>query len=763
MIDGVSIPLSILPDGTLADKNNDRLPDEVARLLNEGTLLYDNTALLIGVTDMYGDSDDWDGDGLKNGEEIESAVSLTGNLKILIHSNPLIADSDGDGVNDYREVKELGTSPMRTNRTPVAAKNSLMSNGKYSYEISKQAWENDVALFLDWNKQEKAKQLLINYLYDYAPQDTAVNAEAISRLQEYEDCINYVVLVSNLMKIGKNAVDLYGNVSDLSKTRNITIYTDGKDLKKDMLDAINKKDFDAAKDAWSAMDLSSKVEQISIDLENDDLFKSVKDAANLSSAAAKAVKLYRSSKTAYDMSFVNSYTVYYNAAKGSALKTAKTTLSVAIDVLDYVESYNQIQSTYGKIKANMEAYQRYYDMLIYIKLNAQDAFVRNAAGDLANMVLDTEGEYMKQVSAACAKEQQWATLNVALDLTNKNPYVAIFQTFITLVPITGVNEMVDSTITCRTMKAVSDACAAEISCLVKDEGADSFSYLPSKSSAVYDNLVQLAQSRIMGEYYLYEYCAEDSSMASKINQFIGAVTGGNSSPEKYREIGKKKIKGIYDDANKLNLKLSPNLPYYSDFYKALYKDEGGESTDNVEEGHWHDDPTNSSSEVIGVENPSSNDQGVIEDRIPYTTIVRIPEEEFDLIPVTADMVENVNILIEQMIKVADDSGLKYHYPGSIVNGEMYIGDFETPNDDTTFYAGTIIVDSPKGLVAFRAQGQVFPEEHAYKYGYLTAPVEEIELEYDEFGSVMSCGYPSFWTIPVDGINEIQNTLSNLRK
>ena len=56
------------------------------------------------VPDTSKDLADWDGDGLLNGEEIY-VTTVNGITHVVMKSDPLLPDTDGDGYSDYEEVK----------------------------------------------------------------------------------------------------------------------------------------------------------------------------------------------------------------------------------------------------------------------------------------------------------------------------------------------------------------------------------------------------------------------------------------------------------------------------------------------------------------------------------------------------------------------------------------------------------------------------------------------------------------------------------
>lgn len=96
-----------VPSGTntRADKNDDGIPDYYSMLFREGRITSSTGVKLFAGIDFDSNAD-YDGDGLKNGEEIQIVETLLPRGKTYvckIISNPLSADSDKDGFEDCND------------------------------------------------------------------------------------------------------------------------------------------------------------------------------------------------------------------------------------------------------------------------------------------------------------------------------------------------------------------------------------------------------------------------------------------------------------------------------------------------------------------------------------------------------------------------------------------------------------------------------------------------------------------------------------
>ena len=98
------------------DSNNDGISDYHTMKMCEGKLrVGTGISVFEGIPyEKIQKNDDYDGDGLKNGEEIEIRKYMTC-TSIKMISDPTTSVSDMDVYNDYEEVKNYGTNPMEKN------------------------------------------------------------------------------------------------------------------------------------------------------------------------------------------------------------------------------------------------------------------------------------------------------------------------------------------------------------------------------------------------------------------------------------------------------------------------------------------------------------------------------------------------------------------------------------------------------------------------------------------------------------------------
>ncbi len=115
------------------DSNHDGISDYLTKLMCDGKILTTKGTLLFGGYSYEEVQDieyDFDGDGLLNGEEIEIVDNDDG-IYAIVHSYPYDEDSDNDGLNDYQETKEIGTSPLKPNSYLDAYSIEFMTDNRH--------------------------------------------------------------------------------------------------------------------------------------------------------------------------------------------------------------------------------------------------------------------------------------------------------------------------------------------------------------------------------------------------------------------------------------------------------------------------------------------------------------------------------------------------------------------------------------------------------------------------------------------------------
>jgi uncharacterized repeat protein (TIGR02543 family) len=580
------------------DSNHDGISDYYTKLLDEGKLLISTGSCdLVGVLEMYGeDCADWDGDGLLNGEEIE--IVVTGNrVSVKVNSHPLLVDSDGDGYSDLEEVQN-GTPPMKYTSNAYSALEALEDDSRYVYidVANDRGIRAGFVAFFDWQKTDEAKSQLINYFYDYASEDTiAQNQENISKLKARETYLKYAQSLASLAKTAKNICTIADDVSEMVEDMNDsgtakdfvdelkdkTIKLKGTSAqvgtsRKRILEALNTNqltDDEALKTGLSVLDaMRSEIEDF------DDLFQKYDVAsftndltttwAKTTSIISTAVKTF---KTYYDdikymklnTGFKAISNGYQDFLKKNGTISTGTYVTAVLDGVDGGLEVWENCNTYGKMKANRDAYIAYIDLMYYVAENATEKYDRTAAYDIAQIIEDeTWDMYEKQLMLANTKTVVLTSINIVIDITEKVcPYVKVAKTVLDIaklaISVTGLSNSAKLYVSCRTMQSVSDGCVSIVNSSTERNG-EFFSY-DASDAYVYSYMVQLAQSRLVGENL-----TRDRMLKGDLGAILSrweTKTGKDDLNEIFRTLSA----AIYNYADRLDLVLSSSLPYYSDF------------------------------------------------------------------------------------------------------------------------------------------------------------------------------------------------------
>ncbi len=550
------------------DSNNDGISDYYTNLINSGDLrLSTGSSELAGVTDMFGeDSDDWDGDGLKNGEEI-SVVTNNGKTYLRMKSDPLYVDTDMDGYTDYEEIKEMSTSPTKYTQYDGSAYDTLLENSYYTYiEYSEDgSIAASVKNFFDWQKTDESKELLINFFYDYASEETiSENADAIAKLELKEKVVS---ILDEIVSIVTTTNTIIGDLSEVG-TDSSEISDELKkinDNRKVLIEAYNDDNTDAIKDANDKLGLAVKgtnlVSKLPASIEGfSDVEEKVAAVTSALSAASKCFDVQIISVGDSLTKFATNYKIFMGT-KTSLGITNGTVISIVSDVSESAIDIAETCNTYGKLQANTEAFEANIDMLVYVYQYADEDYIRSAAGDVAEIVLDSSWDsYYSQLNASVGKEIALLTFNVALDIASDvNPYVKIANTIYKAIKatlsVTGISETSKYMLKTEVMRSVSNSCVDYLSLYVSDDGSW-ISYYSSRYDAVQRYLVQLAQCRIVGE----DFMETALTQGNIINWTSHLITW--TSKKEIKENYENWISSIYANARTLNLTLSTNLPQY---------------------------------------------------------------------------------------------------------------------------------------------------------------------------------------------------------
>ena len=213
------------------DTNKDGIPDYYNDLIKKGELLLSNTSdEFTGIDFNYNadgePSDDFDGDGLKNGQELRLKYVKDNSgetyVYVQMYSDPLKEHSDSDGINDYQEYKN-GSDPLSPDFDGNSAGMLMRSDGLYYnqlVELYEEDWffRMNQALFgaglTDGFKRIAEKQI-IEYFYDCASETNEASVVASTANEAIVDSIDTLLsYIDYLKKALDKTSDIYGTISE---------------------------------------------------------------------------------------------------------------------------------------------------------------------------------------------------------------------------------------------------------------------------------------------------------------------------------------------------------------------------------------------------------------------------------------------------------------------------------------------------------------------------------------------------------------------
>lgn len=352
------------------DSNNDGISDYYTNLIATGELPLSNGSKEFKYIDFNYNrngeiSDDYDMDGVKNGDELK--VIQSGNrVYMYMVSDPMMEYSDADEYSDYEEHKN-GSDPMISSYSKSTIDYPLSDENFTYYNVYKQqdSWYKEGAreiwstLTFNWSHQDEAKRVLASFFKQYSD---------LNKIEDTTDAISKEVAEL----LGNDAI---GKLKEMVENGDLAI-----DTGKTICDAIK---------CWisagnSARNLSP------------DHFVQLKAQLGLFN--------YR----------------FFKGISSADVKMAGVSFAIeeVTDIYDWVKSYSSIIATQSAFYENIDVLQ-----VIKNNDNAKEKFVTKAAGDIilvANNELNKfQVESVKDLALATAENVGSIALNI---LSNLNPY-----------------------------------------------------------------------------------------------------------------------------------------------------------------------------------------------------------------------------------------------------------------------------------------------------------------------------------------------------
>lgn len=464
------------------DFNNDGIPDYYNDMIREGKLRLSNGVTAFSGIDFNYDqngniSDDYDGDGLKNGEELK--IVTNGDL-VYLHmiSDPMLIHSDGDAIDDKTEIQQ-GTNPLKMQ---LSKQNTdyLTNDENFMYSRAVNDYDNDwfwkidtgflATVFGVWNKDEIYRDIYIDYFKDYS------NVDYLESLQA-EDAKKTMVesLSSWLTNLGNGVLDVAETPTN--------VYDEINNIKKLISELNGTKD-------------PKQIHYL--------LIHSYKEI--MEEIMSIDPKLGTINISSYHMRSETITTINLTAAKSKAFDCISNGVSIIGYGVDATDTIWQV----SKVSANQQAFEQNIDILKTLRDYAKD----DHAVDAANAVITALSDGIKSATVGLVGDGLEAAADILIGIASENIYVlavVIARDGIDL--ITGISIDIEQQYQMLSYERLDEA----VKFLLKHSLTESSNYYKCKTDSEKDvnrYLVNLAQIRILGEETFAEWVKDEGLLGA---------------------------------------------------------------------------------------------------------------------------------------------------------------------------------------------------------------------------------------------------------
>ncbi|MBQ6862646.1 MAG: VWA domain-containing protein [Clostridia bacterium] len=230
------------------DSNNDGISDYYTELLVNGILRTKTGSRIFSLVtyDEVQSNDDYDGDGLKNGEEIIITTLSNNRIAVEFISSPTQKNTDFDGLDDYQEIKVSNTDPLvfetkieKNHIDFVLSEKEFVSNkykefydGKFTGPLEKGSiWIGTHIFGTDYDHSMIYKSQFVDYFKSIqGAEDENASANALETAIDYGEQVQnaieaYVDYKEAVLGIPKDAQEVLKALKDKALSLEDTIKT----------------------------------------------------------------------------------------------------------------------------------------------------------------------------------------------------------------------------------------------------------------------------------------------------------------------------------------------------------------------------------------------------------------------------------------------------------------------------------------------------------------------------------------------------------
>lgn len=511
--------------------------------------------------------DDWDHDGIKNGDEIK-VHSDGGRTYIEMKSNPLSPDGDGDGVNDNLEVKAYHTDPLKYTFNHSSVSTLLNDDLYLNYQLAEKyrtdTWFrirmgiiDTMNINLNVSRIGECRDVYLEYLNDYS-----CDIDSIAVLYQFDTIIE--------------ELDAQSDSASKNMKEKIDEVLEGIDAVNEYL---NDKVGDL-KDFFKEFKQEPMIQQLNnnIDRLKNDIITARNQVAIARAASANAYAQYPGTlASAYAHSQLQSSVAQFDALKRELqtaqveveykehrIKTASNIVSWSLVGISSAIDIAKTYSIFADLYANVAAYQDSIEMFRYVAEHG-NGFVEQNAAKMVVSAIEDEAQRFGQAVAAIGFDAFWnlvefsgsEMISAGLEALaeglqfakNTSGYaVAVVIGFHMIDWAVGASHKVDKTYTAVYYDDLTRAAEAMSRKVLKEKQYGYDCTVGKEKDALF-YLTELAQLRLVGENNFMDY-AENKGL-------LGYFYKGGY--EQAARLCKDNVKRVYDSSDSLYVELSQKL------------------------------------------------------------------------------------------------------------------------------------------------------------------------------------------------------------
>ena len=452
------------------DTNNDGIPDYYNDLIFRGELVLSNGSHEFEGRDFNYDengnlSDDFDGDGLKNGQEL-ILVEKDGKVYLKMYSDPLMVNSDIDKLNDYEESVQKrdplkaefdGNSVGVLTRTDTGEFRNIVD----LYE-SDPVFRSEQAIFsliLTDGFKDLAKKQIIDYFYYYS-RDEYFNHQSAQNIaiQAVEVGNEYIGKLLDLIKNIKKATGVYETISEseaLEKIRKAAdIIAEYKELGSQLYE------YATYNAEWYEQGLIEAMQDL-IGLHYE---KAIGDVLELSPTEEFFGNVFIKLND-----FSDKYKSFMDKTVVSEISVNDTItlIDTGIDIAEEIVTFSKVNAATALLERNMDILIAIRDTANYIDVSNAAQIVLNAMGEGTSSYYEELGKAILGITAKAMVEE------IADTVLSENPVYAAYKIAKTVLKLVGMDKTVKTvySILCYNdmLNAVDKLCLDELKKVTGEE------------------------------------------------------------------------------------------------------------------------------------------------------------------------------------------------------------------------------------------------------------------------------------------------------